>query len=559
MKCTAPRWLQVAAGLSLIACASAESSGRKSAPGPSARGALSLPDGSARSTPAGTATGRAAGIGLPPFQSDEVFSLRITGGEVIDGTGAPRRRADVLVRKDRVAFVGAVDLRVRAERVIDARGAVVSPGFIDMHAHTDPQSYVEPALAQGVTTVVVGQDGVSPSKHIGAWLRSVDAGPARINAATLVGHGTARQVAGLGMRPSLGPKERAELAAIVEQGLDEGAFGLSTGLEYDPGRAADLAELSAAAEPVGARGGVIMSHLRSEDDDKIEASLDELIEQGRRSHAKVHVAHFKVVYGHGSERADNLLAKLAAARKEGIEVTADMYPYTASYTSIGILFPDYARGTDAKSGHREKELLTYLHDRVMKRNGPEATLFGTGELAGKTLAEAARSRGVPFERILYDLGPSGGAAAYFVMDDALQTRLLLDPFVSIGSDGGGGDPHPRSHGTFTRVIEELVEKRGALGLEEAIRKMTTLSAQTLGLSGERGCLAKGCAADIDVFVPEELHTRADFVKPNILAEGMRAVIVNGVVEREGAQATRAHGGRALRPSVARRDAQKAAQ
>jgi N-acyl-D-amino-acid deacylase len=349
------------------------------------------------------------------------------------------------------------------------------------------------------------------------------------------------------MKTKLGSSDRAELARVVEQALAEGAFGLSTGLEYDPGRIASLDELAAAAEPVGVSGGIVMSHLRSEDDDKIDQALDELIEQGRRSRAKVHVAHMKVVYGHGASRADEILAKLTKARADGIDITADMYPYTASYTTIGILFPDYARGGGKKTGHGEKEILTYLHDRVMKRNGPEATLFGTGDLAGKTLAEVARARGAPFERVLFELGPNGGAAAYFVMDDALETRLLLDPFVSIGTDGGGGDPHPRSHGSFTRVIEDLVEKRGALSLEEAIRKMTSLPAHALGLDGDRGCLKAGCAADVDVFVPEDLHTRADFLKPKILAEGMRAVIVNGVLEREGADVVRAHGGRALRP------------
>ncbi len=474
----------------------------------------------------------------PTFASSETFTLLVRGGDVVDGTGAPRRRADVVVRGDRIVFVGDVAPEVRAERIVDATGAIVTPGFIDMHSHADPKGDVEPALAQGVTTIVVGQDGASPSRHIGAWLDEVDRGRPRVNVATLVGHGTARNAAGLGSKAHLRPEERASLAEIIDVGLREGAFGLSTGLEYDPGRFADADELAAAAKPVGARGGVVMSHLRSENDDEIDAAIAELVEQGRESGARVHIAHLKVVCGHGVARADALLEQLAAARARGIDVTADMYPYDASYTTIGILFP--------KRPGSEADVLAYLKARVEKRNGPEATLFGSGPYAGKTLAEAAASRGVPFERILFDLGPSGATAAYFVMDDALETRLFLDPFVSVGTDGGGGDPHPRSHGTFARVFAELVEKRHALSVEEAVRKMTGLAAQTLGLDGDRGCLAPGCAADLDVFVPSELRTRADFLSPRVLAEGMRAVIVNGLVERAGAEPTRARSGRALR-------------
>lgn len=504
---------------------------------------------SAPSPPLPSATTSAqAGADEETFASTEVFALRIRGGEVVDGTGRARRRADVLVRGTEIAFVGRVADSVRAEREIDATHAVVTPGFIDMHSHADPFGNVEPALAQGVTTIVVGQDGQSPSRHIAAWLRRVDEERSRINVATLVGHATARSDAGLGTKTKLTDADRRALGDAVRRGLDEGALGLSTGLEYDPGRLADEAELVAAAVPVGERHALVMSHLRSEDDDRIEASLDELVEQGRRTGAKVHVAHMKVVYGHGAARAEALLDRLARAREAGVDVTADMYPYDASYTTIAILFPPFARSGAPTGGHTEKEILAYLHERVLKRNGPEATLFGSGRFAGKTLAEAAASRGVPFERVLYDLGPSGAAAAYFVMDDALETRLLVDPFVSIGTDGGGGDPHPRSHGTFTKVLTDLVAARSALTLEEAVRKMSGLAAHTLGLDGRRGCLAAGCAADIDVFVPSELRTRADFQKPDVLSEGMRAVIVNGQVVRADGAATRARPGRAVRLS-----------
>ncbi|UQA56075.1 N-acyl-D-amino-acid deacylase family protein [Polyangium aurulentum] len=488
----------------------------------------------------------------PPFHSDEVFRLFIRGGEVIDGSGSARRRADVLVRADRIAFVGEVDPSVRAERVIDATGAVVTPGFIDAHSHLPPTGDVELALAQGVTTIVVGQDGLSPAEHIGPWLAKIDASRPRVNVATLVGHATVRNRAGIGGRKDARPAEIDRMRALVEEAMKEGAFGLSTGLEYDPGRLAPMAELVAAAEPVGARGGVVMSHLRSEDDDRIDASIDELLEQCAKSRARAHVAHLKVVLGHGEARAEAILKRFDEARRKGLEVTADLYPYAASYTTIGILFPDFARPPASYAQAKQKrlpDLKAHLRARVTQRNGPEATLFGTGAWAGKTLAQAARARNVPFEDLLVELGPNGAEAAYFVMDEALVARLFKDPFVMVGTDGGGGGRHPRGYGAFARVVEEYVKNQTLVSLEEAVRKMSALPASTLRLEGDRGCLRAGCAADLLVFTPSKIRARADWGAPHRLAEGMQLVVVGGVIEREGGKITAGRGGRALRSSA----------
>jgi N-acyl-D-amino-acid deacylase len=438
---------------------------------------------------------------------------------------------------------------VKADRVVDATGAVVAPGFIDAHAHAPPAGDVEAALAMGVTTLVVGQDGLSPADRIGPWLTRMDASRPRVNIATLVGHSTVRNISGARGRASLKPGELERMRALVDEAMREGAFGLSTGLEYDPGRVAGMPELIAVAEPVGARGGVVMSHLRSEDDDRIEASLDELFEQCKKSGARAHISHFKIVLGRGEKRAAEILARLAEARRAGLEVTADLYPYAASYTTLAILFPDFARRTRSYAETKQRrraDLLAHLRARVEKRNGPEATLFGTGEYTGKTLADVARARGVPFEEILLELGPNGGEAAYFVMDDAVVAALLMDPFAMIGTDGGGGGRHPRGYGTFARVIEEFVEKRRALSLEEAVRKMAGLPARTLGLEGDRGCVRAGCAADLVVFVPSAIKARADWGAPYRVAEGMKIVMVGGVIEREGGVPTAGRGGRALR-------------
>ncbi|HVK70764.1 MAG TPA: amidohydrolase family protein, partial [Polyangium sp.] len=485
----------------------------------------------------------------PPFRSDEVFRLAVRGGHVIDGSGAPRRRADILVRGDRIAFVGDVDPSVRAERTLDATGTVVTPGFIDAHSHGAPLGDVEYALAMGVTTLVVGQDGRSPATRIGPWLAKIDAGRPRVHVAALVGHGTVRSLVGAALQTKPRPTELQRMRDLVAQALHDGAFGLSTGLEYDPGRGASMEELVALAEPVGARGGVVMSHVRSEDDDRVESSLDELFEMCRKAKARAHVAHLKIVLGRGAPRAERLLAHIERARAAGLSVTADLYPYTASYTSLAVLFPDFARPpssyVDALRSRRH-ELAAFLRARVEKRNGPGAMLFGTGAFAGRTLDEVATSRRIPFEDVLIDVGPDGAEAAYFVMDEAVMARLFTDSFVMAGTDGGGGGRHPRGFGAFARVIEELVEKQRLVSLEEAVRKMSDLPARTLGLEGERGCVREGCGADLLVFAPAEIHERASFTAPHRLAEGMRFVVVGGVIEREGGKPTAGRGGRALR-------------
>jgi N-acyl-D-amino-acid deacylase len=282
-----------------------------------------------------------------------------------------------------------------------------------------------------------------------------------------------------------------------------------------------------------------MSHLRSEDDDQLDRALDELVEQGARSGARVHVAHIKVVYGRGAARAEELLARMQAARDRGVRLSADLYPYEASYTTIGIVFPDFAksaRGYKKVAAARRAELADYLRKRVALRNGPEATLFATPPWRGKTLAAVAKAANKPFEDVLIDdIGPNGASAAFFVLDDALQSRLLADPRVMLSTDGRPGSRHPRAYGSFARVIEEYVRKRGALPLEEAVRKMSGLAAETVGLDRiepKRGLLRAGYAADVVVFDPAKIRVRASYAEPNLLSEGFEWVLVNGQVVRE---------------------------
>lgn len=483
------------------------------------------------------------------------FDLLIRGGTVVDGTGSPPRRADVLVAGDRIVRVGEIDAsEIQVDRTIDASGLMVCPGFIDTHAHGDPLATpaFENSLAMGAITICLGQDGESPAPDkIEEWMRRVEqAGPGP-NIATFVGHGTIREAAGVGTAPDPSPEQVAAMQQLVGRALAVGCFGLSTGLEYVPGRYAGLDELAALAEPVGRAGGLVMSHMRSEDDDRIEGALAELLAQGRRARCAVHVSHLKVTYGHGSERAEKVLAQLDAARRDGLGVTADMYPYWASHTGIGIVFPEWALApNDYKEVVRSRraELADYLRRRVALRNGPEATLFGTGLFAGKTLAQAAAERGKPFEDVLIDdLGPNGASAAYFVMDAALQERFLVDPHVMICSDGSPTMRHPRGHGTFARIISEYVVKRKLLSIEEAIRKMTGLPAATLGLDRlGRGRLAPGFVADLLVFDPNRIHDRATFEDPHQPAEGFDCIIINGRVIRDGGRFTGQRAGCLLR-------------
>jgi len=477
----------------------------------------------------------------------------IRNGTVIDGTGAPGRPADVLIVDDRIVHVGSSgNTAMKAKHVIDATGMVVTPGFIDTHAHGDPRKtpVFANALAMGVTTICLGQDGDGP-ENPARWIEEVTAARPGPNIVAFAGHGTIRNLAGVGLSPDPTSEQLRDMQKLVEQALADGCFGLTTGLEYQPGCFAGLDELIAVARPVADAGGLIMSHLRSEDDDAIEAALDELLGQGETSGCHVHVSHIKVTYGRGKKRAEQILARLQAARNRGVRVTADCYPYLASYTGIGIVFPDWAKPPHdyrAVVKARRQELAEYLKRRVVLRNGPQATLFGTEPWMGQTLAQVAKARGEAFEDVLIDaIGPDGAKAAYFVMDASLQERLLLDPQVMICSDGSPTAHHPRGHGAFAKVIGEYVVRRKLFTLEDAIFKMTGLAAKTVGLDRiERGLVAKGFAADLLVFDPAKVRGNATYEKPHVLASGFDYVLVNGRVVRKNGRFTGIRPGRALK-------------
>ncbi|WP_187471077.1 N-acyl-D-amino-acid deacylase family protein [Luteimonas viscosa] len=460
---------------------------------------------------------------------------------LVDGTGAPARTADLLVRGERIERIGRIGARaLRGVRIVEGGGRVLAPGFIDLHAHGDPreQSYAS-HLAMGATTVVLGQDGSSPGDDsLSAWFEAMARATPDINVATAAGHGSLRRLAGIddGTRmPSAA--QIARLAALLDADLAAGAFGLSTGLEYVPGRYAAADELAALGPVVARHGGVAASHLRSEDDDRVEAAIAEHVDASRP--ARTHVSHLKVVYGQGEARADALLAALRRYRDAGVPLTADAYPYTASYTGIAILFPEWALPPNDYAqvlATRRDELRAALEQRMVRRNGPGALLLGSGEHAGRTLAQVAEAAGRAYPDVLLDLGPGGARAAHFVMDEALQARLLQDPFVAIASDGSPVGRHPRGHGTFARWIEEFVVRDPRVPLEEAVRKASGLPASILGLH-DRGVLREGAMADLVLFDPTRVRARADYTDPFAPAEGFDLVVVNGVTAFEAGERT----------------------
>lgn len=495
--------------------------------------------------------------GAEPFLPQyERIDLLIENGRVLDGLGNEAVDADVAVVGDTIVFVGdaqlaAADARDRVARRIDAAGRVVTPGFIDLHSHGDPLEtpVFENFLAMGVTTISLGQDGSSPeTEDLSGWLSQVAEQNLGPNLAMFVGHGTLRTLSGIGRAPDPAQEDLSRMLSMLDEVLGY-TFGLTTGLEYNPGLNAGAGELRALAEVVGRHDRLIMSHMRNEDDDQIETSIAELLDQGE--HAKVHISHLKSVYGKGATRADELLSLIAQARESGIDVTADMYPYTASYTGIGIVFPVWAKTREqfevAKRERRE-ELEDYLRERIMRRNGPEATLLGTAPYTGKTLAELAHAAEKPFEDVLIDdIGPGGASGAYFVMNEDLQSRLLQSPWVGVCSDGSPTGFHPRGHGTHAKIIEQYVMRDRVLTLPEAVRKMTSFAAGVIGVD-DRGVIREGMRADLLVFDPARVRETATFPAPLSLAEGFDVVIVNGAVARENGVLAGRLNGRVLEPS-----------
>jgi N-acyl-D-amino-acid deacylase len=483
------------------------------------------------------------------------LDLVIRNARVVDGSGRPAFTANVGVRGDTIVAVGKAKLSGR--RVIDAHGRVLTPGFIDSHAHGDPlESPMRNFLSQGVTLIVLGQDGRTPGASdeddetggmgFRQWRDAVDRHGLNLNVAALAGFGTLREAAGAGVKTAT-PQQQAREAVLLQQDMDAGAFGMSSGLEYVPDRYGSVGELVALARVVGSNDGVVESHMRTENHGEISGAIDELIAQGR--YARANISHIKVVSGHGAAEGDEVLAQIARARARGVRLTADVYPYTAGFADFSLVYPDWAKQEsefkDAVA-HRRNELEAAIRTKVLGRNGPSAILIASGPDSGLTVEQAAKKAGKPFETYIVDAGYGGPAAAHFVMDAALQDRFVASPLIAFSTDGSPGMKHPRSWGSYSRIIEEFVVKRHALSLEQAVRKATGYPAHDiLGLT-DRGFVRPGMKADLVLFDPLKVHTRATWEKPAQAAEGFDVVVVNGKVAWEDGGLTDAHAGRLLR-------------
>jgi N-acyl-D-amino-acid deacylase len=486
------------------------------------------------------------------------YDLLIRGGTVIDGTGAPSVRADVGVRGDRIAAVG--DVQGDAAHVIDAMGKIVSPGFIDVHAHDDAAVISTPMdfkLLQGVTTDIVGNcgAGVAPLRDsqpmpgteliLGAlpdvrwrsfaeYMAAVEESRPAVNVGCFVPHGAVRYChMGLDRRPP----EADELAAMkddVEDGMAAGALGLSTGLIYPPGTFAETDEIVELAKVAAAHGGIYMSHIRDEAEGLLGA-VEEAITIGREAGLPVEISHHKAAAPEVWGKTADSIRMIEDACDSGMDVTFDVYPYTAGSTVLSA-----ARA-------------------VRRQIDPDAIAVASTErhpeYEGKTLAEIGSMLGLadPEEIVRRVLAEEPTAVAiFFSMHEDDVRRVISHPLCMIGSDGiptPTGKPHPRLYGTFARVLQVYAREEKLIPLEEAVRKMTSLPAGRMQLA-ERGTLKEGWFADVVVFDADTVADVATYQEPRQYPSGIEYVIVNGVVAAERRAQKERHAGRLLRRGVA---------
>jgi len=479
-----------------------------------------------------------AGQGAP------ATSLLVSGGTVIDGTGAPGRRADLRIEGDTIVEIAARLEPRPGERVVDATGLVVAPGFIDMHSHASRELNARPdaesQVRQGITTAVVGQDG-SSDLPISDFFDGIERARPAINYATSVGAGAVRSVVlGGDFGRAATPAEIETMAALVERAMLDGALGLSSGLEYDPGFYAQPEEMVALARVVARYGGFYSSHVRDEEHEAF-AAWREAIDVGRRAGVRVEISHIKLAVKSVWGKAVEGLKILEDARREGLTVMADWYPYTYWQSAMYVLIPE--------RDFENREMWTS----GLADIGGAANVLVTGyrpdpTYNGRTLEEIARLRGqdavTAVIEMIREAGPGIGIIGTSMDEEDLAT-FVAHPQVLICSDGSIAGQHPRGYGSFPRVLGRYVREGQVLSLEAAVAKMTGRSADQLGLE-DRGRLAPGRKADVVVFDAGTIADRGTKQDPDQMPVGVQHVIVNGTLVLDGGRPTGTRPGRGLR-------------
>ena len=488
---------------------------------------------------------------LPSAVFGQSYDLLLKGGRIIDGTGNPWFYGDVAIRDGKIVGIGNLETS-NADSVIDVKGFIIAPGFIDVHAHIEKNDLLVPTadnfIADGVTTVITGNCGSSET-DVTRYFFQLDSVKMSLNVATLVGHNSIRsQVMGGSQRaPSIEEQTRMEM--LVEEAMLAGAVGLSTGLIYTPGTYATTSEVIGLARSAAKYNGVYASHIRNEGDEVTEA-IREALNVGQEAKIPVQISHFKVASRSNWGRSVETLALVERARNDGIDVTIDQYPYIASSTTLNTALPSwvFSGGKDSLMARlsdvsiRKKiisEMVAGLKARRIKNYSYAVVALYEADttLNGKTISEINRlkgrkSRAREEAATILEMVQNGSAQmVFFTMNEDDITRIMQYPFTMIASDAGiarfgQGVPHPRSYGTNARVLGHYVRNLNVIRLEEAIRRMTSLPAQKFRLR-DRGLIREGMAADIVVLDEKTVIDKSTFADPHVYSTGFALIIVNG--------------------------------
>ena len=490
-------------------------------------------------------------------QADEAaspsYDIIIENGLIVDGTGAAGYAADIAISGDTIAAIGDLST-AQATRRLDAKGHVVSPGFIDLHSHSDRNILDRPDatnnITQGVTTLLGGNCGGSPV-DMAKFMAELEAADLGVNMAMLIGHNSVRRKVMQRQNRHATDAEMQQMIGLVNEAMDAGAFGISTGLIYIPGAYSPPEETQTLASVVHKHGGFYASHMRNESKQVLDA-VRETVEVSRKTGIGVHISHHKAAGPGAWGMSKQTLALIDKSRAAGLDVTLDQYPYTASNTNLGVLFPSWALagGKEAfmkrmNDPQMRQKIKAEIIDIILtQRAGDElwriqiSRYNSNPEYEGKTFADVLKARGLEptveqgAELAIEMQMAGGGRGIYHNMNDEDVERIMRHPQTAIASDGCGvkwqsGNPHPRSCGTYPRSLAMYVRDKGILTIEQAVQKMTTIPAQRMKLT-DRGQLKVGLKADIAVWDPETIQDRATFTDPHHYSIGMKYVIVNGV-------------------------------